>query len=747
MNNCYLGSFLAPFFLTILAIPLIRRLSLKVGFVDQASGHQRRSHPVPLGGGLVIFAGLIIIFLGLTALLPFSDYRSAIGLLAGAILIFVIGIYDDIYNMGIWSRMLGQIIAALIFLAFLERVPPFISLPVYFAFGVIWIVGISSAFGFLDNMDGLCTGASMAIALGLGILFVLRDMPLFAVISFALAGGALGFLRYNLPPAGIYLGNNGSLLFGYALSCLAIVHLISSRNLSFALSPLLIMAYPIFDLTFVTVSRLSEGRKVYIGARDHSSDKITFLGLTSRATVFSILLVNLVLVLLGVVLYFITGSPFQTLIIVALALILAFIGTHLYRSILYLRHKVLFILGDIIAINFAFAIYLIIKNHGLILGPGMASMMRDLVIPLAWINVFWIMIYSGGGMYDIPVELKPGSHILSLLRLIFTGIAIFAVATYKGGEGFQVSLASLGLFAAILFAGNSLMRFFVYLYLGNRRSRPDRMMEAVIVKLYDGPLCAPTLLSFGDHYRIKGYVEQISGSSDGLLGSLDSLGDILRENHVARVILDLPPDNYDNLMPIFDSAFYMETRFLINKPSSDNLKGLRKNATCYKGIYLLSNSQKKIFARLAKRIFDFAVSSAILVVCSPWIAVKLLRARYRKLDIIHKATIIGRGGVEKSVACSLGKDGHCRFRNPWGLWAVFKGDLSLIGATITVKDSSGGGSMPEMPGQWRKYLAKPGLLGPGYWGNSPQERFDMDLMYIEKVSLFRDLSVIFGQIL
>jgi UDP-GlcNAc:undecaprenyl-phosphate/decaprenyl-phosphate GlcNAc-1-phosphate transferase len=743
MSHCYIGSFLTPFFLALLLIPLIKPLAIKSGFIQKPSNPQTSSYKIPLGGGLTIFLGLIFVVIGVTSLATFSDIRSISGLMAGAILVFLIGIYDDIYKMGIWAKMLGQILAALIFLSFLERVPPVMSLPAYFVFGTVWIVGLQNAFDFLDNMDGLCAGVSLSIAIGLGALFVLRDMPLFAVISFALAGGALGFLRYNFPPAGIYLGSTGSLLFGYALSCLAIVHLTSSQSLSSALAPLLIMAYPIFDLTFVTVSRLNDGRKVYMGGKDHSSHKISFLGLTRKATVFAILSVNMLLVALGIVLFFIAESAYQTLIIVALALILAFLGTHLYRNILYLRQKISFILLDIVAINCAFIAYLFVKYPQ---GPfWMFVAPQDLVILLAWINVFWIMVYSTGGIYDLPVELKFGSHIKALLRVVFVGSLIFMLATYRGGEGIQVSLASLALYAIILIVCNAIFRLAFYTYLGLRQIHPENRMEAVIVKLHQRGICSPVFEFYNQHYRIKGYVGEPPASFEGFLGDRDNLGEILRDNHLARIIFDIPEDNYENLTPIFNSAFYMETRYLTKDPGNDNLKGLHKYPTRHKGIYLISNSQKRIFARLAKRILDFFISGALLILCSPYMMITLRRVYNGKYDKIRRVTLVTRTGFEKKNWCIISKDGKCCFRNPWGLLAVFKGDLSLVGATITVKNGIGEDCPEELSGQWRKYLVKPGIFGPGYSGKNSKERFDLDLEYIEKASLLRDLGIIFKQ--
>jgi UDP-GlcNAc:undecaprenyl-phosphate/decaprenyl-phosphate GlcNAc-1-phosphate transferase len=746
MNQYFIGSFLAPFFLVMVFIPIIKRLAINTGFVEHASPHKLHVDRIPLGGGLAIFLAMVIAVIMATSLTTFSDSRSAIGLMAGAILVFLIGLYDDSFRMGIWSRMLGQILAALIFLSFFERAPLVMSLPVYLIFGTVWIVGILNAFEFLDNMDGLCAGVSLAIALGLGILFVLRGMPLFAIISFSLAGGALGFLRYNLPPAGIYLGSIGSQLFGYALACLAIVHLTSSRSLSSALAPLIIMAYPIFDLTFVTISRLNEGRKVYLGGKDHSSHKISFLGLTRKTTVITVLLVNLVLVTLGIVLFFIAESPYQTLIIIVLAFILAFAGTHLYRNILYLRYKISYLLIDIIAINIGFFAYLLLKYPLGLTGQFPAINLQELVIPLAWINVYWILIYSTGGLYDLPLELRFSSHIKALLRLVIIGLLIFAFATFRSQEGFQTSWESLVIYGGLLIVCNLILRFALYIFQDARQANPRKRRDAVVAKLHPGVVNPSLLGTFSRRFRINGYVGKPPDSFEGFLGPIERLSEALRVQRVARIILDIPEDNYDDLTPIFSSAYFMETRYLTDKPNHYNLRGLHKYRTRYNGIYLVSISQKKIFIRLIKRVVDFFISGFLLILTSRYIVFRMVSARYRRGNILHKVTIFNRGGNEKVVRCTLGADGKYQFRNFWGLLAVFRGDISFVGATIVPKEISIEECPDELPGQWRKYLTKPGLYGPGYRGKTPEERFELDLEYIEKASLLRDLGVIFRQI-
>jgi UDP-GlcNAc:undecaprenyl-phosphate/decaprenyl-phosphate GlcNAc-1-phosphate transferase len=743
MSLYYIISFLTPFILGILLIPLIRRIAINAGIFDMASTPEIRKIRMPLGGGLVIFAGFIVVVIALLAFLSLGDDKTAIGILAGAVLIFLIGIYDDIYHMGILSKLLGQIIAALIFVSFVEKIPPVMSPAVFVAFGVAWIVGIQNALDFLDNMDGLCAGVSLSIAIGLGVLFIFKDMPVFAIMSFALAGGALAFLRYNLPPANIFLGYTGSLLFGYALACLAIIHLNTSKSMTSALAPVLIMAYPIFDLAFVTISRISEGRKLYIGGIDHSSHKISFLGLTQKATILIIQSINLLLVLFGLTIFFISESPYQALLIVTLAFILAFIGTHLYRSILYLRFKIYGLLADLASINIAFTIYLLIKYNSLMTQSPL--IFTDFLVPVAWINLFWILLYSAGGMYDLPPESRLKSQLVVLYRIILLGVVIFFAATFTPGRGFEASPLSFGVFILILLIINSTVRSFYYLLIGARLSNTAKKLAAVIVSPHGSYISIDVIESFQAKYDIIGYLGMPRTEKIEYLGMTDVLNEILREKKIARVILDLPSDCYESLVPIFSSAFFIETRFLALNPFGDNLRGLKKYGTRNDGIYIVDVRPRRIFARLAKRLLDFFAAAILILILSPVQLIRYLLAGPGKQ--IRRVSSTGVHGRPIEVDCKIDKHGRPQFRNYQGLLSVLKGDLSLVGTSIMPYDDLTNNPKIKIQGLWRKFLAKPGLYGPANDETDDKKRFDADLLYIEKTSLFFDLKVIIRQIL
>jgi len=745
MSFYYIGSFLVPFLISLILIPLVRRLALRVGFVDLPSKRKIHRDPVPLGGGLAVFIAFMAVNLALLSSMSFGDAKSAVGIIAGGVLIFLIGLYDDVYEMGVVPKMMGQIVAAIIFLSFLEKTSSIISLPVFLIFGLIWIVSIQNAMNFLDNMDGLCGGVAMSIAIGLGFLFVLKDMPIFAIMSFALAGGALGFLRYNLPPAIIFLGDTGSLLVGYVLSCLAIIHLNTSKGMADALSPLLIMAYPIFDLTFVTVSRLGEGRKVYVGGKDHSSHKINFMGLNKLTTVFLILSLNLVLICLGVLLFYISESTYQTLIVTVLAFVLAFTGTHLYKNLLFLRRRILLLVLDVLSINISIILYVFIRQTLLAQSLQVASP-GDLAIPAAWITIYWIIIFAAGGIYDIPPELKFRTQFFATLRLTLLSSGIFLVGSYRFEQGFQLSPASVGLFSAALITVNATIRGIHHAVTTSMIRSGRRRQDTLVVRL-GGPDagCGDVIDMLAPYYGIKGYVGESGKYPVDYLGPSAAMGDILRDRRIARVILDIPSNYGGNLRPIFSSAFFMDTRFFVDRGAAAALRGLRKFETCIDKYSLVSINNRKMFPRISKRLFDFSFALILLALLSPWLLLRIILTRTGKIKPPAEVKIMGVADSERKIRCKFEKSGAYKFINIWGLLAVLKGDLSLVGTTITTVDEFQLRNQ-LIPGFWRKFVAKPGLIGPGYRGKDVLEQFDDDLKYAENSSFLYDLYIIMLQL-
>ncbi len=746
MSRFYIGSFVISFLAVIAFVPVVRRWALNLDFLDIPAGVKSHKTPTPLGGGLAVLAGSVILMTVVAIVSGIQIPKTAAGIIAGTILIALIGVYDDYYEMGALGKILGQIIAALIFLTFVEKYPPIISLPAFLILTSIWIIGMQNAINFIDNLDGMCGGISLTIAMAFGILFIIKAMPIFAIFSFALAGGALGFLRYNFTPANIFLGDGGSLLFGFALSCLGIVHLNTSKSFTEALAPILIMAFPIFDMTLVTITRLNKGRKVYIASKDHAWDMIKIQGLTNEATVYVILLINLMLVISGATVFFMDDSPYRTLLVVGFALLLSFIGAQLYKNFLFLKDNILALTVDLISINLAFWAYYLIKYKSGLLHYSTVLSPEALANPLAWINIFWIVLYAALGLYDISFEMKFRTHYSILAKSIFAGVSIFLLANFKPGAGFQVSFASIVIFVILLLSISSLMRAILYFHFSKKFKKTDRKMNGVIVNP-SGAITTPSPNEiFGHRYNVVGYIGPETKNSLERLGELSEMENVLRVMKAGRVILDIAKSDYRNLRPVFESPFYMETIFLVHADGQDNLRGLKRFRSNNKDIDIISIRHRRLFPLMLRRLIDLGLSFATLLAISPYWGLKVLLARLKKNRILEDVKIISRGERRVRMKALSRNAGSISIRSWPALLSVLKGNLSFYGPTITIADEYES-SRDSIPGYWRKFLLKPGLFGPGYIGSTPEERFELDLAYMEKTSLRGDLIMMAKQIL
>ena len=191
-------------------------------------------------------------------------------------------------------------------------------------FTYLWIMGITNSFNLLDNMNGLSAGIASIAAVFFGIIGYLNGQGLVCALSFAVAGSTLGFLRHNFPKANIFMGDAGSLIIGYLLSTISILASwkIGAWQTSL-LAPLLILGYPIFDTTLVTVIRISQGRSVFEGGKDHSSHRLALLGLKRFRTV---LVIYLCCIFLGSAALVVTKVDWKTALAIGGLVILIMLG-------------------------------------------------------------------------------------------------------------------------------------------------------------------------------------------------------------------------------------------------------------------------------------------------------------------------------------------------------------------------------------------------------------------------------------
>jgi UDP-GlcNAc:undecaprenyl-phosphate GlcNAc-1-phosphate transferase len=262
-----------------------------------------------IGGGLVVGGGALP---GMPGHGTVSG-QNLLGLFGGAVLATVLGALDDRFDLRARWQFLGQLALALVAVAAGITVAfigdPFGPGPIRFiapigiAFTVVWIVGMINSLNFIDGLDGLSTGIALIAAVTLGVLSLTQQVnePLVALLCFVVAGGLLGFLRWNFHPAVIFQGSAGVMFMGYVLAVLAIL---GSAKVVVAL---LVLAVPIIDTFWVIVRRLSSGRSPFSPDRGHIHHRLLDLGLSHRSTVLLIYLVCATLGLMSLLVSSATG--------------------------------------------------------------------------------------------------------------------------------------------------------------------------------------------------------------------------------------------------------------------------------------------------------------------------------------------------------------------------------------------------------------------------------------------------------
>jgi len=267
----YIVIFLSSLILSLILTPIVKKVTTRLGIVNMPKDIRWKHEPVALLGGIAIFVSFVL------AILLIADPKKEIFvILAGGGAIFALGFLDDLYGTYPKIKFAFQIVIAfaVAYLGVVSKFTPYFWLDV--SLTILWIVGLSNAINFLDNMDGLSSGIVIIAASSIMGLSLLNGRTDVALLCLALVGACLGFLRYNFNPAKIFMGDCGSLFLGYMLAMLAVLggwqH--NSSVVSTFLSSVLVLGVAIFDTTLVTILRLAHGKMPWHGGKDHSSHRL-----------------------------------------------------------------------------------------------------------------------------------------------------------------------------------------------------------------------------------------------------------------------------------------------------------------------------------------------------------------------------------------------------------------------------------------------------------------------------------------
>lgn len=319
----------------------VRDVASRRGWVAVPS-HERHLHsnPLPRLGGVAIFISFSLSIVAATVMGAYLPHlhsalslKTLLTILAPASLVFLLGVYDDLYTVGPYIKFAVQGLAAtMLFMGGLRivnipvlfgehQLPWFVGLPLT----ILWVLAITNAFNLIDGLDGLAAGSALFSTLVAFVVALLNGYSLVTVMTIALAGAILGFLRYNFNPATIFLGDSGSLFIGFLLSALALAGAEKAPTIVAVAIPVVSFGLPILETSLSILRRLISGRPVFTADREHIHHKLLQHGLTHRQVVIVLYGVSAIFALLSLFLLWPTGS--------SLGLVLAVLGTGIWIGV------------------------------------------------------------------------------------------------------------------------------------------------------------------------------------------------------------------------------------------------------------------------------------------------------------------------------------------------------------------------------------------------------------------------------
>lgn len=321
----YVVPFVIALVVSYLLTPSVKKLAIKIGAVDRPNARKVHTHVIPRLGGLAIYIGFMAAVLFCVPL-----QHELVGMLLGCTAIVAVGIWDDICNIPAKVKLVGQILAACIPIAFGIQIewltnpfgdiivlPEIIAIPVT----IFWIIGFTNTVNLIDGLDGLAAGVSFIASISMFLMAVSMNQYLPAMIIISMAGAALGFLQYNFNPAKIFMGDTGSMLLGYTMAVTAVLGLVKTAATIALVVPVIALGLPILDTLFAIVRRKMSGVPIFTPDKGHLHHRLLALGLTQKQAVLIMYCVSAVL---GLVALFVASVNYKTGIL-TVAIVLAVI--------------------------------------------------------------------------------------------------------------------------------------------------------------------------------------------------------------------------------------------------------------------------------------------------------------------------------------------------------------------------------------------------------------------------------------
>lgn len=334
----YVWAFVVALIVSLIATPLVILLAKKTGAMDAPNARKVHKKPIPRIGGLAIYAGFMAAIIFVAAKFGFDNemIKETVGLTLSGSLIVALGLVDDYKNLPAKIKLFGQICAAAILVLGFDVRIDFVTDPFgeYFYFDnlaiphlavfvtMFWLVGLTNTVNLIDGLDGLAAGVASIASFTILLVALEQNFILVAIMTAALAGAAVGFLKYNFNPAKIFMGDTGSMFLGFMLAGISVTGAVKSVATIALIVPIFALGLPILDTTFAIVRRLRGGVPIFKPDKGHLHHRLLGVGFTQCQAV---LLMYVISALFGLSAIALTAVSCQIAILILLVVIGAII--------------------------------------------------------------------------------------------------------------------------------------------------------------------------------------------------------------------------------------------------------------------------------------------------------------------------------------------------------------------------------------------------------------------------------------
>ena len=288
MLSAYGFPFLLAALVSYILTPYIKKLAFLIGALDKPDNRKVHKKIMPRLGGLAIYIAFMV-----AAVASLEMTWDIVGILIGGTVIVTVGVLDDKYQLPAKVKLLGQIFAACVLVLFDIRIEwvnnPFggyfyleyLSIPLT----IFWVISFTNVVNLIDGLDGLAAGVSAIASLTVILVAVQMGYYHIAVMTAALAGGIIGFIRYNFNPATIFMGDTGSMFIGYMLAAISVYGAVKTAATVALIVPFIALGLPIMDTAFAIMRRYTNGRPIFQPDKGHLHHRLLAMGMNQKQAV------------------------------------------------------------------------------------------------------------------------------------------------------------------------------------------------------------------------------------------------------------------------------------------------------------------------------------------------------------------------------------------------------------------------------------------------------------------------------